>query len=113
MQSFSTSRCWTTRCGCIEAKIFRSLGVRAGVPDLLIVHKGRLIGVELKTGSRKLTPVQEEMHRRLVLAGAVVTTVRSLEELQDFLSQIVPLRASLSGPFRSGHTRPGRSTDHE
>jgi hypothetical protein len=84
----------------VEAKILRSLGTRAGIPDLLIVHRGRLIAIELKGPGGRLTPAQKAMHQRLTLAGAVVTTAKSLEELQDFLGQIIPLRASLGDQFR-------------
>jgi hypothetical protein len=97
----------------VEAAIFKGLGVKAGVPDLVIVYRGRFIAIELKGPSGRLTPTQKAMHGRLTLAGATVSVAKSVEELQDFLSQIVPLRTSLSGPFRSGHTRPGRSTDRE
>ena len=84
----------------VEAAIFKGLGVKPGVPDLVIVHRGRFIAIELKSEDGRLTPAQKAMHERLRLAGAVVTTAKSLEELQDFLGQIIPLRASLGDQFR-------------
>ena len=78
----------------VEAAIFKGLGVKPGVPDLVIVHRGRLIAIELKAPGGHLTPAQKAMHERLQLAGAVVTTTESLEALEAFLGQLVDLRAS-------------------
>ncbi len=79
-----------------EAAILSGLGVKAGIPDLIVVHRGRLIAVELKAPGGRLTPAQKAMHRRLALAGAVVTTVTSLDELASFLAILVPLRATVA-----------------
>jgi hypothetical protein len=79
----------------VEASIFKGQGVKAGVPDIAIIHRGRYIGIELKASAGKLSDAQETMHTRLVLAGAVVATCRSLDEVAGFLGMIVPLRASL------------------
>ena len=76
------------------------LGVKAGIPDLLIVHRGRLIAVELKVPNGRLSPAQRDMHQRLALAGAVVTTCTSLDELAGFLAQFVPLRATVASGER-------------
>jgi hypothetical protein len=97
----------------VEAAIFKGLGVKAGVPDLVIVYRGRFIAIELKGPNGRLTPAQKAMHGRLQGAGAVVTTAKSLEELAGFLAQLIPLRASLGDQFRPGHNRPGRSTGRE
>ncbi len=81
----------------VEAAIFKGLGVRPGVPDLVIVYRGRFIAIELKSEGGRLTPAQKGMHERLQLAGAVVTTAKSLKELEGFLGQLVPLRATVGG----------------
>ena len=52
-----------------EAGIFRALGVKAGVPDLVIVYRGRLIAIELKAPRGRLTAAQRAMHKRLILAA--------------------------------------------
>ncbi len=80
-----------------EAAIFTGLGVKAGIPDLLILSRGKLLAVELKSEGGKLTPAQKAMHQRLMLAGAVVTTVTSLDELDGFLGQLVPLMGRVGG----------------
>jgi hypothetical protein len=63
----------------IEAGILKGLGVRAGVPDLLILHEGRLHCLELKADGRKPTALQEETQAALRRAGAVVTTAVGLD----------------------------------
>lgn len=70
-------------------------GTRAGWPDLEIAYRGRMIFIELKTKRGRLTPSQAECHAELTLAGAVVKVCRSLEEVEAFLSQLIPLKARL------------------
>lgn len=80
-----------------EAAILTALGVRPGIPDLLILYRGRLIGIELKARTgRGLTPAQKNMHQRLTLAGAMVTTVTTLDELSAFLNMLIPMRARVA-----------------
>lgn len=55
----------------IEGAIFKSLGVRAGAPDLLIVSAGRPLFVEFKAPGRRLSPVQIECHAALEGAGGI------------------------------------------
>ena len=81
----------------IEAKIFRALGVRPGVPDLLVFHEGCAYGVELKASGRKLTEAQAAMHARLGACGVPCTVATTLEEVAAFLAPHIPLRARLGG----------------
>ena len=39
---------WRSR---VEAKILKGLGVRAGVPDLIAIHRGEVFAIELKSES--------------------------------------------------------------
>src|SRR5262245_58911210 len=55
-----------------EAKCFKSLGVRPGVPDLILIHSGRAYGLELKADGGRLTPVQATAHVLMRAAGAKV-----------------------------------------
>ncbi len=62
---------------------FKSLGVKAGIPDLmLLVAKGGFIGfwLEVKTATGKVADNQKEWHRRLQAAGHCVGVVRTAEE---------------------------------
>lgn len=54
-----------------EAAILKALGVRAGIPDLLFLHQGRLLAVELKAPEGgSLTERQRETQELLEQAGA-------------------------------------------
>ena len=66
--------------GIIEASIFKSLGVVAGVPDLVFVHRGECFGLELKADRGKLTPSQVLVHAAMQEAGAKTAVAHSLDE---------------------------------
>lgn len=79
----------------IENAILKSLGVLPGVPDLLFVHAGRLLCVELKAPkgsgrSQSQIDTQDELRK----AGAIVLEdCRSVDHLACWLRSCgVPLR---------------------
>jgi hypothetical protein len=59
-----------------EAVIFKGLGARAGVPDVIIVHQGRCFAIELKSEYGRLTMVQREAIAALERAGALTAVCR-------------------------------------
>jgi hypothetical protein len=73
-------------------------GVRAGVPDLAVIHQGRTLFFELKTDRGRLSAVQRQVHERLTHAGALVFTCCSLLEVEAQLKAAhVPLAARIGG----------------
>ena len=76
----------------IEAAIFKSLGVWAGSPDLLIIRAGQPLFIELKAPGRKLSPAQAECHAALQRAGAQIATVDNIDAALAFLSRLGVLR---------------------
>jgi hypothetical protein len=48
----------------IEAAIMKGLGIRAGVPDLIIIHVGKTYGLELKAYGNRPTMIQRKRKRR-------------------------------------------------
>jgi Holliday junction resolvase len=42
---------------------------RSGVPDIIVCHKGRFIGIECKAGNNKPTPLQEQNLNAIQAAG--------------------------------------------
>lgn len=73
-------------------------GLKAGAPDLLILCRGRAIGLELKTGKGRLSPQQMAFSMRWTTAGGVYAVARSLEDVADLLDAAgVPLRARIGG----------------
>lgn len=76
-----------------EAAIMKGLGTKAGIPDLCLIYRGRPHFIELKAPNGRLSQNQKDMHQRLTLAGAIVITCRSLEDVADFLGVIgIPAR---------------------
>lgn len=64
----------------IEASIMKGLGVRAGVPDLILISDGRTYGLELKRekGGRT-SEAQISMMKELQDAGAVCAVAAGLD----------------------------------
>ena len=82
----------------IEAAIFKSLGVVAGVPDLLIICDGNVFALELKTSDGRLTPTQIETQQRMRAAGAVVGVAHGIDAALAWLEQHGLLRGKAATP---------------
>jgi hypothetical protein len=76
----------------IEGAIFKSLGVRAGAPDLLILRAGQPIFIECKGPGRKATPTQLECHAALRRAGATVEVFDNIDAALMLLRKLGVLR---------------------
>lgn len=71
----------------IEAARFVGLGVRAGVPDLVIVIGGRALFLELKREGGRVSPAQAQMHAAIRAAGAEVAVVYGFAEALNQLER--------------------------
>jgi hypothetical protein len=80
----------------IEAAIFKSLGVVAGIPDLFVIRAGHVFGLELKTAHGRLTTTQIETQARMRAAGATVATATGLDAALEQLTQWGLLRSDVS-----------------
>jgi hypothetical protein len=77
----------------MEAGILIGQGVKPGVPDLIFIHDGRALGLELKSDKGRISDKQEFAHAAMRAAGAVIGLARNLDEALDFLkANGVPLR---------------------
>lgn len=63
-----------------EAGIFKSMGVVAGVPDIIAIDCGRVYALELKHLRGRVTPTQQAVHDALKAAGARVAVAYTLDE---------------------------------
>lgn len=77
-----------------EAGVLKALGVKSGVPDVMIVCAGRVFGIELKTNKGRLSPAQTERHAILRDAGCPVEIARSVDDVDACLrAWNIPTRA--------------------
>lgn len=63
----------------IEAAIMKGLGTVPGVPDVILVHKGRTFGLELKAPGGRVTEHQLAAHAAMDKAGAFVCVAEGLD----------------------------------
>ena len=68
-----------------ETMIKKSMGLKAGVSDLIIIQPDRVLFVEVKTETGRQSPKQKEFQSVVELMGYPYLIVRSLE---DFKQQI-------------------------
>lgn len=72
----------------VEAGIFKTLGVKAGVPDLtFILPLGKAAFIELKAGKGRLTDSQQAFRDRAQQLDCLWAEVRSLNEAADVLER--------------------------
>ena len=67
-----------------EGMRFKAIGVVAGIPDLFI--PARLLWLEVKTPTGRLSPAQVRIHSLLTAIGHRVAVVRSVDEALKELS---------------------------
>ena len=82
--------------GAVYGMQAKRLGLAAGIPDILIVHGGVSLWIELKAPGGSLSDTQKEMHRRLVEAhrypneaytrSGTVVVCKSLDEVRMALA---------------------------
>mgnify|MGYP006264391593 CR=1 FL=1 len=80
-----------------EAARLRGVGVKAGVPDLCLVWRGRALFLEVKAIRGVLAHEQRAMIHKLEYCGALVWVVRSVEQVELVLRDAgVLLRGSVN-----------------
>ena len=68
-----------------EAGIFKAMGVKAGVPDIVVVYQGQAMFIELKPPGRSLSANQREFAQTLAAAGAWFQVAHSIDEVAGYL----------------------------
>ncbi len=77
----------------LRGAIWKGMGARSGVPDLLLVAQGRALFVELKAPKGRLSEAQMGCHAEIMAAGGQVAVCRSLDDLREALSTWgIPIR---------------------
>lgn len=74
----------------------KAAGLRPGWPDLQILWDGKFLGIELKTGKRRLSPAQDACVRLIFRAGGTWTVCRSIDDVERILiAWGMPLRGGI------------------
>jgi hypothetical protein len=89
-----------------EAAILKGLGVTSGVPDLLILHQGKLHALELKSARGRLTTVQAETQHRMRVAGALAATAIGIDEALERLEAWDLLRPNVANHLAKALSEP-------
>ena len=71
----------------------RVSGAKVGVPDLMILHDGRLLCIEVKSPAGRVSDEQRLFADRLVAAGGHWAMIRDIDHLDTLLSSWGILRA--------------------
>lgn len=80
-----------------EAARMRGMGVKAGIPDICVIHSGRVAFIELKARRGVMSPAQKDMTRRLVYCRTAVFMCKSVDEVDEALRTVgVQLRTRLA-----------------
>lgn len=70
-----------------EAARFHGLGVKAGVPDILLLSDGQLFALELKRIGGRLSPSQRQMLDALANAGARIHVAYGVDQAFEILRE--------------------------
>lgn len=80
-----------------QAGMSKAMGMKAGVPDLIMCWKGKFIGIEVKPPGKYLSSVQSQTHMAISYVGGLVHVVHSVDELQAFLLVLgVPIKGRIA-----------------
>lgn len=79
-----------------EMGILKALGVKSGVPDIVILARGQFIGLEVKAPKGSIQDSQKAASDAIFKAGGLYSVVRSVDDAERFLrSAGVQLRVAV------------------
>ena len=70
----------------VRAAKFKAVGVRPGVADIMILHSGKAIAIELKTAKGVISEKQKVFAKSFTQAGGEYFICRSLNQLETILN---------------------------
>ena len=73
----------------VEAMQMKASGVVPGIPDLILINKGKTYGIELKTTIGKLSDKQIKVHESWGNQNIEVFVIRTFEEFKELIIKIV------------------------
>jgi hypothetical protein len=72
--------------GRLRGAVLKGMGVKAGVPDILLVHRERAFFIELKSARGRMSDAQIETGIKLSIAGGRTFLCRSIDDIRDALN---------------------------
>jgi hypothetical protein len=69
---------------------FKKMGLTPGIPDLFLGYKGEAYFLEVKNETGRLSEKQKLIHKALNRCGFTVYVVRSVEDVESILNDILP-----------------------
>lgn len=63
----------------------------SGLPDRLVLYKGRALFVELKTTGKRARPDQVRIHKKLEHLGFEVYVIDTSEGVDEFIKRLISL----------------------
>ena len=74
--------------GCFYWKAHGGQYGTAGIPDIIVCHKGKFIALEAKVGRNQPTRLQAATIELIRRAGGVAAVVRSVDEVKEIMQAI-------------------------
>ena len=94
-----------------SAGLRKARGVKAGLPDFIILYQDRLLGIELKSEKGRLSPEQVETGKAWMALGHDTAIARSLEDVQAILDVWkIPMRTRMTFMGGRRNERAARTT---
>ena len=60
----------------------------AGIPDIIVCHRGHFIGLEAKVGKNQPTKLQTVTIEQIRKAGGIAAVVRSVDDVKAVLAEM-------------------------
>lgn len=72
--------------GRVRGAQLKAMGLKSGVPDVLLVWCGRTYFIELKSARGRLSDAQRACHPRIWEAGAPVGVAKTIDDVRGLLA---------------------------
>lgn len=66
----------------------RNSGMKKGLPDVIGIHKGRFIGVEIKIGKDRQSDYQKDREVEINQAGGIYLIAKTFDQIKPLLDEI-------------------------
>jgi hypothetical protein len=73
--------------GKVRGGMWKSQGVKKGIPDIILLHNGWFHGIELKAEGGRVSPEQAECHKAIRTAHGKVAVCRSIDDVAESLAE--------------------------